>query len=57
MLAAIGCLGIIAGPATTLLVESGQRRFVAESASDVRRRLGELNARLARIEAALTAAR
>jgi uncharacterized membrane protein len=56
MLGAIGCLGVITAPATASLVESSRRRFAAGSASDVGQRRGELNARQARIEAAVTPA-
>jgi voltage-gated potassium channel len=53
MLTAIGFLAVITASATAALVESGRRRFAASSAVDVEQRLDEVNARLARIEAAL----
>ena len=53
MLTAIGFLAVITAAATAALVESGRRRFVAKSEVDVEQRLDEVNARLARIEAAL----
>jgi len=53
MLAGIGFLAVITASVTASLVESGRRRFVAGSEVDVAQQLGELNERLARIEAAL----
>jgi hypothetical protein len=57
MLTAIGFLAVITASVTASLVENGRRRFAATSRADVDQRLDELNARLARIEAALTPAR
>jgi voltage-gated potassium channel len=53
MLTAIGFLAVITASVTASLVESGRRRFAASSEKDVEERLDEVNARLARIEAAL----
>jgi voltage-gated potassium channel Kch len=53
MLTAIGFVAVITASATASLVESGRRRFAAGPEADVRQRLEEVNARLARIEAAL----
>lgn len=53
MLTAIGFLAVITASATAALVESGRRRFAAKSDADIEQRLDEVNARLARIEAAL----
>ena len=53
MLAGIGFLAVITASVTASLVESSRRRFVAQSEADVTRHLEEVNARLARIEAAL----
>jgi voltage-gated potassium channel len=53
MLAGIGFLAVITASVTASLVESSRRRFVAQSEVDVARRLEDVNARLARIEAAL----
>jgi voltage-gated potassium channel len=61
MLVGLGFLAVITASVTASLVESGRRRAAARSESeaaagadrDVARRLGELNERLARIEAAL----
>ena len=53
MLTAIGFLAVITASATAALVESGRRRFAAKSEQDMDQRLDEVNARLARIEAAL----
>lgn len=53
MLTAIGFLAVITASATAALVESGRRRFAAKSEADIEQRLDEVNARLARIEAAL----
>ena len=53
MLTAIGFLAVITASATAALVESGRRRFAAKSEVDMEQRLDEVNARLARIEAAL----
>lgn len=56
MLTAIGFLAVITASVTASLVESGRRRFAAGADADVNHRLDEVNARLARIEAALTPA-
>jgi voltage-gated potassium channel len=53
MLTAIGFLAVITASVTASLVESSRRRFAATAEADVERRLDEVNARLARIEAAL----
>ena len=53
MLAGIGFLAVITASVTASLVESSRRLFVAQSEADVTRHLEEVNARLARIEAAL----
>lgn len=53
MLSAIGFLAVITASATASLVENGRRRFAATAEGDMAQRLDELNARLARIEAAL----
>ena len=53
MLTAIGFLAVITASATAALVESGRRRFAAKSEVGMEQRLDEVNARLARIEAAL----
>ena len=53
MLAGIGFLAVITASVTASLVESSRRRFDARSEADVTRRLEAVNARLARIEAAL----
>jgi voltage-gated potassium channel len=53
MLTAIGFLAVITASVTASLVESSRRRFAASAEADVERRLDEVNARLARIEAAL----
>ncbi len=53
MLTAIGFLAVITASATAALVESGRRRFAAGSEAEAAQQLEELNARLARIEAAL----
>ncbi len=53
MLTAIGFLAVITASATAALVESSRRRFAANSEADAAQQLAELNARLARIEAAL----
>jgi voltage-gated potassium channel len=57
MLTAIGFLAVITASVTASLVESGRRRFAASSDLDMKERLDEVNARLARIEAALSPAR
>jgi hypothetical protein len=57
MLTAIGFLAVITASATASLVESSRRRFAAASGAEVDQRLDEVNARLARIEAALAAVR
>jgi voltage-gated potassium channel len=57
MLTAIGFLAVITASVTASLIESGRRRVSDSSESDMAERLDELNARLARIEAALTSAR
>ena len=57
MLTAIGFLAVITASATASLVESSRRRFAADSGAEVDQRLDEVNARLARIEAALGAVR
>lgn len=56
MLTAIGFLAVITASVTASLVESSRRRFAASAEAGVDQRLGEVNARLARIEAALTPA-
>jgi voltage-gated potassium channel Kch len=53
MLAGIGFLAVITASVTASLVESSRRRFVAQAEVDIAWRLGEVDARLARIEAAL----
>ena len=53
MLAAIGFLAVITASATASLVENSRRRFAATAEGDMEQRLDEVNARLARIEAAL----
>jgi len=53
MLTAIGFLAVITASVTASLVESSRRRFAATGEADLERRLDEVNARLARIEAAL----
>ena len=53
MLTAIGFLAVITASVTASLVESSRRRFAAGAEAGVDQRLDELNARLARIEAAL----
>jgi voltage-gated potassium channel len=53
MLTAIGFLAVITAAATAALVESGRRRVADKSEVDMQQRLDEVNARLARIEAAL----
>ena len=57
MLAAIGFLAVVTASVTASLVENSRLRFAASSDAAVDRRLGEIDARLARIEAALTPAR
>jgi len=57
MLTAIGFLAVITASVTASLVESSRRQFVETADADVERRLDEVNARLARIEAALEARR
>jgi voltage-gated potassium channel Kch len=57
MLTAIGFLAVITASVTASLVESGRQRVAASSRADVDKRLDEVNARLARIEAALSPAR
>jgi voltage-gated potassium channel len=54
MLSAIGFLAVITASATASLVENSRRRFAASAEDEMQRRLDEVNARLARIEAALT---
>jgi voltage-gated potassium channel len=54
MLTAIGFLAVITASATASLVENSRRRFAASAEDEMQRRLDEVNARLARIEAALT---
>lgn len=57
MLTAIGFLSVITASATAALIHnSRQGVFATADADDVRQRLDEVNDRLARIEAALTAA-
>ena len=56
MLTAIGFLAVITASVTASLIESGRRRF-ASSEANMDERLDEVNARLARIEAAVTPAR
>jgi voltage-gated potassium channel len=53
MLTAIGFLAVITASATASLVENSRRRFAATSEDEMERQLDEVNARLARIEAAL----
>jgi hypothetical protein len=53
MLTAIGFLAVITASATASLIESSRRRFAASAEADAAQQLEELNARLARIEAAL----
>lgn len=57
MLTAIGFLAVITASVTASLVESSRRRFAASREADMDQRLSEVNARLARIEAALAPAR
>jgi voltage-gated potassium channel len=54
MLTAIGFLAVITASATASLVENSRRRFAASAEGEMERRLDEVNARLARIEATLT---
>jgi voltage-gated potassium channel len=54
MLTGIGFLTVITASVTASLVESSRRRFAGESQVDLTRRLQEVDARLARIEAALS---
>lgn len=53
MLTAIGFLAVITASVTASLVESSRQRFAASTQADADQRLGEVNARLARIEAAV----
>lgn len=53
MLTAIGFLAVITASATASLVESSRRRFSAGAGAEIDQRLDEVNARLARIEAAV----
>ena len=53
MLAGIGFLAVITASVTASLVESGRRRFTAQSEADDTRQFDEIIDRLARIEAAL----
>ena len=53
MLAGIGLLAVITASVTASLVESGRRRFAAQSEADDTRQFDEIIDRLARIEAAL----
>lgn len=53
MLSAIGFLAVITASVTASLVENSRRRFAASSEADMDHRLEEVNARLARIEAAV----
>lgn len=53
MLSAIGFLAVITASVTASLVENSRRRFAASSEVDMQQRLEEVNARLARIEAAV----
>lgn len=53
MLAGIGFLAVITAAVTAALVESSRRRFAAPSEAQAERQLEAINARLARIEAAL----
>jgi voltage-gated potassium channel len=53
MLTAIGFLAVITASATASLVENSRRRFADTTEGDVKQRLDEVNARLARIEATL----
>ena len=53
MLAGIGFLAVITASVTASLIESGRRRFTAQSEADDARQFTEIIDRLARIEAAL----
>ena len=53
MLAGIGFLAVITASVTAALVASARRRRAATPEVDVKQRLDEVNARLARIEASL----
>lgn len=53
MLAGIGFLAVITATVTASLVESSRRRFVGQADAEMTERLGEVNERLARIEALL----
>lgn len=53
MLTGIGFLAVVTASVTASLVESGRRRFTAQSESDDASRLDGIDRRLARIEAAL----
>lgn len=53
MLTGIGFLAVVTAAVTASLVESGRRRFTAQSELDAARRLDEIGQRLARIERAL----
>jgi voltage-gated potassium channel len=53
MLAGIGFLAVITASVTASLIESGRRRFAAQSEVDITRRLEEISKRLATIEEAL----
>ena len=53
MLAGIGLLAVITASVTASLIESGRRRFTAQSEADDTRQFTEIIDRLARIEAAL----
>jgi voltage-gated potassium channel len=53
MLAGIGFLAVITASVTASLIESGRRRFAAQSEVDVTRQLEQISDRLARIEATL----
>jgi voltage-gated potassium channel len=54
MLSAIGFLAVITASATASLVENSRRRLAADAEVDMEQRLDEVNARLARIEAAVS---
>jgi voltage-gated potassium channel len=53
MLTAIGFLAVITASVTAALVESARRRFAVSEEAGVEQRLDRMDARLARIEAAL----
>jgi len=55
MLTGVGFLAVITASVTASMVESSRRRYAAKSDRDEARRLDDVSARLARIEAALDA--